>query len=160
MNNRIKLVRKTIYPKVSQEKFAEMLGTTRAAIATYELGKVIPSDTFIQLLCSKFNVNEAWLRNGTEPMFIEPDSFSLDQYAKERGASDEELEIIKAYFSMKKETREEVVKHFKACFATPKSTSVASNDSIDKEVEAYRQELIAEKKGQSVLPNTDGEKLA
>jgi len=75
MKDRLVAIRKHIggNKKISQSSFAELLGTTRNAIASYELGKVVPNDTFIQLLCSKFDVNEQWLRTGEGEMFEELD---------------------------------------------------------------------------------------
>ena len=49
LKDRIRLIRKQA-AKLTQEKFADVLGTTRPAIASYELGKVVPSDTLIQLI--------------------------------------------------------------------------------------------------------------
>jgi len=66
-----------------------------------------------KLICTVFNVNEDWLLNGAEPMFIEPDTFSLDAFIKERGGDDLEMQIIKAYFELDEETRRSVVEHFK-----------------------------------------------
>ena len=48
----------------SQASFASDVGTTRAAYSKYETGEVAPGDPFIQLLCSKFNLSEHWLRTG------------------------------------------------------------------------------------------------
>ena len=67
MYKRLKEIRKSIGD--TQTQFAEKLGTSRNAIASYELGKVIPNDTFIQLLCAKFNINEEWLRTGNGEMY-------------------------------------------------------------------------------------------
>ena len=44
LHERIKAVRKSLMPKVSQTAFAEMLGTSRRAITTYETGVVVPSE--------------------------------------------------------------------------------------------------------------------
>lgn len=68
LNYRLKEVRKLIGD--TQTEFAEKLGTSRNAIASYELSKVIPNDTFIQLLCAKFNINENWLRTGEGDMTL------------------------------------------------------------------------------------------
>ena len=73
LKDRLKTIRKSLTPKISQEKFGEMFGVSRNAIKTYELGTVIPSDTFIQLLCSKLNINEVWLRTGAGTMLEDPD---------------------------------------------------------------------------------------
>lgn len=62
MNERIKEIRKK--EGLSQQKFADKLGIARGNIAAYEVGKNAPSDAVISLICSKFNVNEVWLRTG------------------------------------------------------------------------------------------------
>ena len=90
LKDRIKAVRLSIRekPKVSQSEFADLLGTTRPAIASYEIGKVVPSDTFIQLVCSKFNVNEGWLRTGVGEMFLETESTLFSAFARQYDLSE------------------------------------------------------------------------
>ena len=58
---------------LTQQEFADRLGTARNNIAGYETGKRSPSDAVISLICTKFNVNESWLRDGTGEMFVEMD---------------------------------------------------------------------------------------
>ena len=70
LHERIRDVRKSLKPKTSQSVFAEMLGTSRDTIANYEGGRVVPTDTFIQLLCTKFNVSDEWLRTGAGNMYV------------------------------------------------------------------------------------------
>ena len=69
MNERIKELRKTL--KLTQQEFADRLSLKRNTIATYEMGKAIPSDRTINDICEKYNVNEDWLRNGDGEMFNE-----------------------------------------------------------------------------------------
>lgn len=71
MNERIKQIRK--YLDLTQQEFADKIGISRGNIGAYEVGKNAPSDAVISLICTKFNVNEEWLRNGTGDMFIELD---------------------------------------------------------------------------------------
>jgi len=68
MKDRIKKIRKEL--DLTQQEFADRLGTARNNIAGYETGKRQPSDAVISLICVKFNVNENWLREGTGEMFI------------------------------------------------------------------------------------------
>lgn len=42
-------------------------------------------------------------------MFSQDTVFSLDQFVKDRGGTDLELEIVKAYFSLPTEIRETVI---------------------------------------------------
>lgn len=69
MKDRIKKIRKEL--DLTQQEFADKLGTARNNIAGYETGKRQPSDAVVSLICTKFNVNEHWLRDGTGNMFIE-----------------------------------------------------------------------------------------
>lgn len=68
MNTRIKLVRKTL--KMTQQEFADKIKIKRNTVATYEMGRSIPSDSAIALICREFSVNEDWLRTGKGEMFI------------------------------------------------------------------------------------------
>ena len=62
MKERLRFLRKEIL-KLSQQEFADKLGTSRSNIAGYETG-TSPSDALISLICKTFNVSEKWLREG------------------------------------------------------------------------------------------------
>lgn len=68
MNERIKEIRNAL--KMTQQEFAERIKIKRNTVATYEMGRSIPSDSAIALICKEFSVNEDWLRNGNGEMFI------------------------------------------------------------------------------------------
>lgn len=115
MHERIRELRKS-YLKLSQEVFAERLGVTRDVIGNIELNRLARPDqklSLIKLMCKEFDVNEEWILNGTEPMFVEPDTFSLDLFVEKHGMTGFELEVIKAYFELDPEIRTAVVSHFK-----------------------------------------------
>lgn len=69
MKNRIKTLRSEL--GLTQQAFAEKLGTSRNNIAGYETGTRIPSDAVVSLICNKFNVSEKWLRTGEGEPFVE-----------------------------------------------------------------------------------------
>ena len=46
-------------------------------------------------------------------MKVQPPTFSLDDFVKSKGATDLELEIVKAYFDIEPDTRKMLVEHFK-----------------------------------------------
>ena len=71
------------------------------------------ADSSIKSICSVCNINEEWLRNGTEPMYIQPATFSLDDFAKSKGATPLELEILKTYFELDPEIRKAAMAFFK-----------------------------------------------
>ena len=115
LHERIKILRKK-YLNMSQTEFGEKLGVSRSVINNIErnvLARPEQKLSLLKLICSKFNVNEEWLLNGTEPMFVQPDTFSLDDYVKSKGATDLELEIVKIYFELDPEIRRTALEHFK-----------------------------------------------
>lgn len=71
MNERIKKLRKTL--DLTQQEFADKIGVKQNTVAQYEMGRNIPIDSVIFLICKEFNVNEEWLRNGTGEMFLPVD---------------------------------------------------------------------------------------
>ena len=68
MKERIKELRKSL--GITQQEFADKLGLKRNTIATYEIGKAVPSDRVVSDLCNKYNVNEELLRTGEGEMFV------------------------------------------------------------------------------------------
>lgn len=68
MHDRIKLLRQSL--KMTQQEFADKLHIKRGAIANYEVGRNVPADSVIALICKEFDVSEIWLRTGEGAMFI------------------------------------------------------------------------------------------
>ena len=72
MDERLKQIRKAL--DLTQQEFADKLGIARGNISAYEVGKNLPSDAVISLICkiyfSKGKVNEDWLRTGAGEMFL------------------------------------------------------------------------------------------
>lgn len=66
MKERIKMLRKTL--GLTQQEFADKIGSKRNTIAKYEINASTPSAAVVSLICREFNVNEEWLRNGTGEM--------------------------------------------------------------------------------------------
>lgn len=125
LHERIKELRKT-YLHLSQTEFGERLGVSRSVINNIERNVLARPDqklSLMKLICSEFSVNEEWLLNGIEPMFVQPDAFNLDNFVKSKGATDLELEIIKTYFTLDPEIRKTMIEHFKRNL----SAAVATN---------------------------------
>ena len=68
MGERIKELRKSL--KMTQQEFADRLNIQRGSIASYETGRISPSNSTISLICKELNVSEDWLRNGEGDMYI------------------------------------------------------------------------------------------
>lgn len=67
MNKRIAAIRKAL--NMTQAEFSAALGTSRVNLSNMEIGRTTPTEMFIKLLCSKFSVDEIWLRTGVGEMF-------------------------------------------------------------------------------------------
>lgn len=67
MGDRIRQIRKAL--GLTQQEFAEKVGSTANVYTNYETGKRNPSASVINNICKTFNVNEAWLRTGEGEMF-------------------------------------------------------------------------------------------
>lgn len=70
MNERLKELRKE-HLHLTLEKFGEPLGVQNSAISKLETGRTKLTDQMILAICRTYNVNEAWLRDGTGPIFQE-----------------------------------------------------------------------------------------
>lgn len=110
MNKRIRYLRED--KSLSRAAFGKKLGVSGDVINNLERGRVELKDHMIKLICSEFSLNEDWLRNGTEPMYIQAPSFSLDDFVKKRGGTELELEIAKIYFDLEPDFRKTLVQHF------------------------------------------------
>ena len=161
MYERIKDLRKN-HLKLSQEAFGGRLGVSRSVINNIERNALARPDqklSLYKLICSEFSVNEDWLLNGNEPMFIEPDTFSLDEFAKQHGATDLELQIVKTYFDLDADTRQLLLEHFRKSLAAP---AAAENEKTVEELEAeYKKSVLhSAPKGESAASSTTNCKIS
>lgn len=109
INDRIRELRKNL--GLSGEKFGEQIGLTRMAISNLETGKYNLTEQTILSICRVYNVSEQWLRTGEGEMFKNISTIPLDELLKD--ADELEAKIFKAYFSLDKDIREQIIKHFK-----------------------------------------------
>ena len=122
MNERIKALRKEL--NLTQQEFADRLGTSRGNIGSYEVGKSAPSDAVISLICKTFRVNEDWLRNGgdSDKMFIELSPMQEVGYYVEdlleydgngNAFYDAIIEMMKTYHSLDDKSKTVIREYFK-----------------------------------------------
>lgn len=115
LHERIRYIRKE--SKLSQEKFGQRLGVSRSVINNLErnvLAKPEQKLSLIKLICKEFSINENWMLNEIEPIYTKEQLFSLDDYILEKGASELELQILKAYFDLDPSIRKLTLEHFKS----------------------------------------------
>lgn len=111
MNKRVKELRKAL--GLSGEKFGERVGLKRNSVSQIETGKNGLTEANILSICREYNVNEAWLRTGEGDMFQQLSELGLDELVKKNQVDTIEIDILKAYFSLDKELRNDLISHFK-----------------------------------------------
>lgn len=105
MGERLKLLRKKLHLG-SQQEFAKTLGVSVSNIASYESGRRNPSDSFIKLVCSRYDVREEWLRNGTGSMF-EDVNLDYGKICAKIGITDKKVKAaIMKYYELSPEDKE------------------------------------------------------
>jgi transcriptional regulator with XRE-family HTH domain len=68
MVQRLKEVRKAL--GLNQTEFAKHLGITQTAYSMIESGNRPLADKYVKVICSTFNVSEAWFLTGDGEMFV------------------------------------------------------------------------------------------
>ena len=175
LKERLRDVRKSLPQKTSQEAFAKLLGITRTAYNKYELGLVVPSDTFIQLLCTKFNIDEHWLRTGEGEMYKNDLDAQVESFAQKYILTPDEREIMRYFFQLAPKERTAMIEHVlgvadairnaRDAAAEKQQETAANQASEDKRAHAHRlldAELDAEEKAasDSTSGNSDARKKA
>ncbi len=148
INERIRDFRKNIL-HLSQTEFATQLGMKQTSVSTFEKSGATVTDPTIKALCMAFNLNEDWLRNGTEPMYIQSPIFSLDEFVKKHSTNDTEyqllLDLMKTYFEIDADVRRALVQHFKSRLDN-RSTSAEEMTTSDAEDVYKKSRLCAVQK--------------
>ena len=153
--DRIKDLRKKSL-KMSQTAFGKSLGVNRDVINNIENNRLARPEqkmSLYKLICSEFNVNEDWLLNGNEPMFVE----SKDEYSALidkvlSGENEFAKNVFKTFakFDIKDwQALEQLIDKFNATASQEDAAALAVQydiPDIDAEVASYRQQLEAQKK--------------
>ncbi|NEZ44645.1 helix-turn-helix domain-containing protein [Paenibacillus alvei] len=104
LGKRLKLARKS--KGYSQEKLAEMIGTSRGVITNLEHDKIeTPQPLIINAVCNLLEINQDWLLHGNGEMnnseTIKSAKLLSDIYSHAKELSEEEqlyiLDVIKTY---------------------------------------------------------------
>lgn len=151
LGERIKKARKAL--DLTQQKFADQIGTTQNALTGYETGRRNPSSSVINNICKTFDVNEEWLRTGKGEMFNAKSSAAMEALARERGLTHSDLVLIEKFLSMKQESRLAVAEYMLEVAAALNSdttpldiVTTRKNTDIDTEVGYYRSDLLVDKR--------------
>jgi len=101
IGERIKKLRKEL--SLTQQLFADRLGTSQNTIARYETDRVNPSAAVLTFICREFNVREEWLREGEGEMFAGSDEGLIRQLSEKYHLSQKMNELVKIFLSLPEE---------------------------------------------------------
>jgi len=127
MHERLKKLRKTL--DLTQQEFAERIGSKRNTVAKYETAANTPSAAVVSLICREFNVNKEWLRNGTGEMFNPTTNSELNVLIKRYGLSDNDRIVIEKFINLKSEQRNAVIKYVTDLARALNDSDIASQSS-------------------------------
>lgn len=135
INERIRHLRKDVL-RLNQRQFALDLGMAQTGVSGMEQDGATVTDRVIKSISLSYNVSEDWLRDGVEPMFVPAPSFSLDEFVKQHGASQLELDIVKAYFELEPDLRRLLVQHFKDRISAEEAAGEQEAEPTTEQLEA------------------------
>lgn len=117
INSRVRYLRKEIL-KMNQRVFAKEIGMKQTSVSSFEQEGATVTEQVKKILSTTWDISIDWLENGTLPIFIEKKEkeFNLDDYARERGASEFDLKLLKAYLGLDKEVRDAIMEQFRKEF--------------------------------------------
>lgn len=161
IKDRIKYFRKTV-KKMTQEDFAKEIDMSRSNLANIETGKINLIDRVISTICTRFQLSKEWLLTGQGDMYIQTDDKIVAQLVEKYNMTDEQRQVMEIFLDMPEEKRQLVAKAFFALLDTANAhkqpvlspVSDADVEEETKELEAYRQEYRAVKRG--VFPSVSG----
>lgn len=139
MKNRIRALRKAL--GLTQQKLADALGMKQNTIASYEIGRIVPSSSTITLICKEFNVNETWLRTGEGEMFVPESNETLGALIQERGLSNREYILVERFLELRPEIRDGILEY---CTKVAEDLKRADEQEIMQarcETATYRREM-------------------
>lgn len=151
---RIKELRKHL--KMNQTDFGQKLNLSQTAIGQYENGTRNITDRSIAQICATFQISENWLRTGEGEMYDESESSLFATFAKQYELSEAEQRAARYLLNLSSEERQQILHHIvqlaEAITSTDQKVDLAK---IDKELAAYKEELIAAEKGLSASEATE-----
>lgn len=147
INDRIRELRKD--KGLTMEQFGEVIGLTKATVSRLESGAVSATEQTVKSICREFGVSEVWLRTGEGQMLDDAADSILDRLAAEYHLDDRKRAILTAFLKLSPADQDAILRYVNGV-AAELAAQQPANDvlDIDAEVEAYRQELLAQKKAE------------
>lgn len=165
MINRLKELRK--FKKLTQKEFGEKIGVSGDTISSIEKGKRNLTERNISLICEKFDVNEEWLREGKGEMFCQDEKSIVNELVAKYNLDDIVKSCLDVLVTLEPEEIKPLLDYIKKVVLKYASEHIEEvqqeqepqeeqqvqevDEEIERELEAYRLELEAEKKGKTSL---------
>jgi len=153
INDRIKQVRKS--KGLTMEQFGSRIGLGKSAVNKIEKGINGTTDQTVQSICREFGVSEVWLRTGEGQMLDDAADSVLDRLAAEYHLDDRKRAILTAFLKLSPADQDAILRYVDGVAAELSAQQPDPLD-IDAEVEAYRQELLAQKKAEAAASASAG----
>lgn len=103
LGERIKKLRKAL--NLTQQEFANRIGSKRNTVATYEMGRTDPSSAIVSLIHREFSVSEEWLRTGEGEMFIPSPEEDLNELIRQHRLDDLDRQILLEFIKLTDDER-------------------------------------------------------
>lgn len=145
MKDRIKALRKEL--KMTQRVFAEAVGVKQSTVATYEIGRNVPSDTVIALICRRFGVNSEWLVNGEGPMFLPNPSSEFEAIIKEAELTSAEVVLIQQFLTLSDDERKAILQYVQRVAIELNKLQERSETPSERDARLLREEADAVERG-------------
>jgi transcriptional regulator with XRE-family HTH domain len=80
LQERLKAIRKTM--RLTQQQFAQRIGVSRDVVASWEIGRVQPSEAMLRLISRECAANYEWLKYGAGTMEANRETTEMEKLAK------------------------------------------------------------------------------
>ena len=155
IGERIRYFRKEIQ-ELTQEEFSKRINIGRANVASIEKNRIAVTDRVISDICNAFSLSEQWLRTGEGEMYEETETTLFNSFAKQYDLSEAEQRAARYLLNLTSEERQQILHHIVQLAEAITSTDQKVDLSkIDKELAAYKEELLAAEKGLSASEPTE-----
>lgn len=148
---RIKKLRKDL--NLTQQKFADRIGTTQNVIANYESGRREPSAAAFNNICKTFGISEEWLRTGKGEMFIPSPEEDINELIRQHRLDDLDRQILLEFIKLTDDERAVFKKYLRNLVKHSAGQGSDRGKTIEEEARAeadrYYEQLVAEKKRES-----------
>lgn len=145
LGERIKKVRKDL--DLTQQAFAEQIGSTQNALTGYETGRRNPSAAALNNICKTFNISETWLRTGEGEMFVPTPETAIDEIIRDYGLDDLDRQIITEYLQLSEADRQAVKRYIQR---VAQHIRESPDKTLEQEADEFaamaREQFISEKK--------------